>query len=87
MIGPFVEIRRDYTISFGSRVSLAGLAVCLVALFLTVDREQHEVIEAVVTVVSVFAEVKIKPLHLLAARVRCSSSERELAYTRPPDAR
>jgi hypothetical protein len=60
MIGPFVEIRRDYTICFGSRVSLAGLAVWFVALFLTVDREQHEVIEAMVTVVSVFAEVKIK---------------------------
>jgi hypothetical protein len=60
MIGPFVEIRRDYTISFGSRVSLAGLAVCLVALFLTVDREQQEVIETMVTVVSVFAKVKIK---------------------------
>src|SRR5580693_1828841 len=42
MIGPFVEIRRDYTICFGSRVSLAGLAVWFVALFLTVDREQHD---------------------------------------------
>jgi hypothetical protein len=60
MIGPFVEIRRDYTICFGSRGPLAGLAVWFVALFLTVDREQHEVIEAMVTVVSVFAEVKIK---------------------------
>jgi len=54
------KIRRDYTICFGSRGSLAGLAVWFVALFLTVDREQHEVIEAMVTVVSVFAELKIK---------------------------